>query len=169
MFCSGDFLPTAKVSWKPALSLPLVTCALTSASTTIGGAGTGTIGPMSRVRWTPLSIRRAGNPFGERDAQRAAGRFGELVRSHGAIGVGDAPERLGVVQVLAGDVVEPLALGHLMREQQREALGRGHEAALEIGHDAAIRLGDRHRGNAVVPARHRKVVVRHLLSYGIPV
>src|SRR5512147_3099930 len=127
----------AKLSWKPALSFPLVTCALTSASTTIGGAGTGTIGPMSRVRWTPLSIRRAGNPFGKRDAQRTAGGFGELVRSHGAIGVRDPPERLGVVQISAGDVVEPLALGHLMQEQQREALGRGHEAPLEIRHDPA--------------------------------
>ncbi len=50
--CSGEDLPSAKVSWKPLKVLPAVTVIFTScsASSTVCGAGTGTPGPI--INWS---------------------------------------------------------------------------------------------------------------------
>src|SRR5262245_32865244 len=145
VFSSGDFLLTAKVSWKPLRSLPLVTCTLVSESITDCGAGMGTAGPINSVRWIPLCTgrcscgcvlrsahRRRRHAFGQRDAQTAPDFLGELVRPHGTIGVADAPELLRVVEIARRDVVETIALRDHVLLQQRETFRRRHEAAPEI-------------------------------------
>ena len=42
------------------------------------------------------------------DPQTAARRFGQLLRAHGRVRIGDAPECLGIVHILRGDVIQAL-------------------------------------------------------------
>src|SRR5688572_20943597 len=107
---SGDVLPTAKESWKPLVVVLLVTSIPVRDSMTNGGAGRGTPGPMSSVRWMLLNTGRSGNAAWERDAEPAPDRRDELVRLHGAVRVGQAPEQLGIAEVARGDLVEPVLL-----------------------------------------------------------
>src|SRR5947209_14091641 len=119
---SGDFLLTAKVSWKPLRVPPRLTCTPVSASMTALGAGSGAAGPIIRVSRTPLSIGGSRDAFRQCNAQPPAGRLGQLVRAHGAVGVADAPELLRVAQVLRRDVVQPLTLRDRMLLEEREPL-----------------------------------------------
>src|ERR1051326_2885510 len=161
---SGDFLLTAKVSWKPLRSLPFVTCTLVSASMTERGGGTGTAGPISTVRCTPLSIGHPRDAFRQGDAQPPSDRLGQLVGAHGAIGVADAPELLGVVEIARRDVVDALALGDRMFLQQREAFRRRHEAPAQINESDARRVLERRGLETGVAAGRREWVRVH----GIP-
>jgi len=77
--CSGDFWLNWKVSWKPLGvrgAAEVVTWMLVSASSTAWGTGTGTVGPMSRVTLTPLSIGQPRDAFRQGDAQAAADDLG---------------------------------------------------------------------------------------------
>src|SRR5918911_893851 len=121
---SGESRPTAKVTWKPERSLPLVTEIERRASITTRGAGTGTAGPISSVRWTPSSIRGSGDALRQGDADARADPGGELVGLQGGVGVGQAPELFRVAQDLGGDVVEALALRHHVEAQGGEQLRR---------------------------------------------
>src|SRR6266571_444716 len=132
---SSDRLLTANVSWKPLRSRPLVTETAVRASVTGSGAGMGTPGPMSSVRWTPLSTGQTscgGDALGQRDAQPAAHRGGQVVGAKGPVRVADAPKLKGVVKVGRRDVVQALPLGHHVLGQHDEALGLGHEPAAKV-------------------------------------
>src|SRR6516164_1298893 len=130
---SGDFLLTAKVSWKPLRSLLLVTWTLVSASVTGLGAGMGTTGPIISVRWIPLSIQwHSRYAFGQRDAEHTADCGGEIVGAHRAIGVAYAPELQRIVHVCRSYVVEAIALRDGMHLQQREALRLWYKAAIQV-------------------------------------
>src|SRR5512141_3298727 len=94
----GERLETAKVSWNPLLSLPFVTCTASRASITGRGAGTGTAGPMSRVRWMASFTRGPRHALGEGDADAAPRGRGQLAGVEGEARVGDAPLGLGVAE-----------------------------------------------------------------------
>ena len=123
------------MSWKPLRSLPLVTCTLTSASTTDCGAG---------------------DAFGQRDAQTPSNRLGQLRRAQRAVGVAQTPELFRVAEVMRGDVIEPLALRDGVLLQQLEAFRLRHEATPEIDDGEAAHF-ERRRLDAVVTAGERKV------------
>jgi hypothetical protein len=106
--CSGERLSTTKLSWKPlGVSADDVTSTLSSASISGFGAGMGTPGPTSSVRWMPLSTAtsKAGR---QSQAQRVAGMF-KIAWHLGAIAVGDAPVLDRVAQIGRGQPVETVA------------------------------------------------------------
>src|SRR5438105_1800790 len=134
---SDDFLLTAKDNWKPDLSLPLVTCTLVSASVTALGTGTGTSGPIMIVRWIPLSIRYSRDSFRQGDMQCAPCSFGQLFGTHGCIGIGDAPEGLGITYVFGRNIVQTLTLADDVQLQQGKAVRGWQKTAAQInGHPA---------------------------------
>src|SRR3954470_2276507 len=101
--CSGELLESEKESSKPLAVSPalVITCTRTSASSTTCGTGTGTAGPIISDSRTGLAIQSPRQPLGEGDAQRAA-LFLQFLGAHGRVGVGHAPELLGVAQVARG-------------------------------------------------------------------
>src|SRR5215213_10596675 len=98
----------------------------------------------------PLSIAHSRDTFGQRDAEPPPGLFGQLLGAHRAVGVGDAPELLGVAEVLVRDEVEALALGDDVLADDGEAVGRGDEAAAQVDDLGAVLAGE--------PAGLRQVV-----------
>src|SRR5947207_3526320 len=115
VFNRGESLPTEKVSWKPLRSLPLVTCTDCRACITTLGAGTGTAGPIISVRWTPLSIRRSGNSFGQRDPDLRARASGQLFWLQHGVWVRDTPVLLGVAEILVCDQIGAFSLQNGMQ------------------------------------------------------
>ena len=71
-------------------------------------------------------------PCGNVMRSLVADRVGQFVGPHRAVGVAEAPELLGIAQILRRDIVEPFALRHRVFLQQRRTLRRRHETALQI-------------------------------------
>src|SRR5262245_43960561 len=90
--------------------MPLVTCRLSTASTTLCGAGTGAPGPIHRLRYTPLTIGRAHDPFRQRHPENPADRLDQFIRPDRAVRVTQSPEELRIAQVARGEQIEPIAL-----------------------------------------------------------
>src|SRR5688500_13589450 len=121
MRSSGPERPAWKVSWKPLRpSSVWVTSALTSDSVSAVGAGTGTVGPISSVRWMPSSTVVTSSRLRERDAQAPLRSGGQVERAHRVVGVGDPPERLGRPERAGGQHIQPLALGDVDLGKQWE-------------------------------------------------
>src|ERR1700722_9181265 len=100
----GERLSRINFNWKPlGRSDREITSTLVNASSTSFDTGKGTAGPIMSVKSSPLD--NSGDSFRQRDSQRGP-RCLEIVRTHGAIGVADAPKQLGIAQVLRGDVVQ---------------------------------------------------------------
>src|SRR4051794_36366616 len=94
--CRTERLFRVKASLNPlAVPAALVISTSVSASNTTCGTGIGTKGPISRVSETPLSIRRPGEAFRQRDLHRSARRVGERLRLHRLVGIADTPELFG--------------------------------------------------------------------------
>src|SRR5262249_38261812 len=121
---SVDLLPRENVSWKPlGASVLCVTSTDCRASITSCGTGSGTTGPIIRLRWTFLSIRRPRHAFGKRDADARARRLGQLLGTQDAVRVAEPPELLGIAQELRGQGVGPFALHDHVLLEHVEALG----------------------------------------------
>src|SRR5690348_4154374 len=156
--CSGE--RTLKLNCRvnaPAPSSGAFTSTWVSASSTSCGTGTGTTGPTSKVRCTPSSTWHPRDALGQGDAQLPANRVGQLLRPQRAVRVAQAPELLGIAQVLRRDVVQPLALRHAMPLQQGEVFRRRHEAAPQVGHHAAVGAHQAGGGGQRVAAGGREV------------
>ena len=109
-----------------------------SASSTSCETGTGTTGPIMRVRWKPLSILCSGNVFRQGDANPAANRFEQFVRPDRAVGVAEPPELFRIAKIFGRDVIEPFTFGHGVLLKEGEILRRRYETPLEISDFRAI-------------------------------
>src|SRR4051812_45739200 len=138
VFSSVESFPTLNVTWNPLRSFPLVTEMDCRACITTLGAGTGTAGPISSVRWTPLSIRRSGDPLRQRDADAGPRPLGQLLRAQRAVGVAQAPELLRVPQVLVGHQVRPFALLDDVLGQRGEPLRTRDEPPPQVRDAGAV-------------------------------
>src|SRR6185369_267522 len=158
--CSGERLSITKLIWKPlGVSADDVTSTLSRASIKGFGAGIGTPGPTSKVRWMPLSIAAsaleadaAAEAGGQGQAQGVAGAF-EGARHLGAIAVGDAPVLDRVAEMGRRQAVEAAAVRDLDFADGDQGGRVGHEAAAQVDDLFAIRAGQfggRHAGVAAV-------------------
>src|SRR5574341_19605 len=140
-------------NWNP-LARPeaVVISTLVSESSTSDETGMGTPGPTINVRLIPLITRASGNPLGQREAEFASGRIGQLVRLHRAVGVTELPEHFGVADQARGQVIQPVALQDGVLLEQGEGIGRGHPAPLQIDDDLADRGCQRRRLEGAVAA-----------------
>src|SRR5215831_19181413 len=136
---SGEPVLTVKVSWNPpGPSPPVFTVTAVSASSTSRGTGNGTAGPIISVSWTPSTIARSRDPFGQRDAQHTADALGQLGRPHHRVRVAQPPRLLRVAEILRRERVGPLALGDHVLAEQREPVRRRDEAATQVDDRPAV-------------------------------
>src|SRR6188474_2570706 len=154
--CRIDFLPTANCSWKPLRSVELVTCTLVRALTTSTGAGTGTAGPISSVRWMDLLIAACWNAFAKRDAQLRAWRLCELSWTDRTVGIGEPPPLFGVAEVTRAEVVETIVLPHGVRLHRCESIRRRDDPSRQIRDLVALRVDVDQQRLAVVAAAEWK-------------
>src|SRR6476619_7782557 len=97
----GERLLKVNSSWKRlVLSLLIVTLTEVSASSTSCETGTGTTGPIMRVRLKPLAILHSGNVLRQSDSEAAPDRLEQFVRPDCAVGVAEPPELLGIAKIL---------------------------------------------------------------------
>src|ERR687890_1934016 len=102
---SGDARPTSKVSVKPECPVSLfVTLTLLSASARSGGAGAAMPGPIQSDILIPSSdnLLASLSRLRDGDAKDAPGLGRQVEGVHGVVGVGDAPEVLGVAERARG-------------------------------------------------------------------
>src|SRR5581483_8000737 len=138
--CNGELVVRVNCNWKTLGPWSgVVTCTWVSASRMSAETGTGTAGPIIKVRCTPLSTRRPRNAFRQGDAELPARRLGQLFRADRPVRVADAPELLRVADIARGQVVQPVAARHRVLLQQGEALRLGHEPPPEVGDRLAVR------------------------------
>src|SRR5215213_10460883 len=129
---SGAERPTLKVREKPERPVSLfVTLTLFKDSARSGGTGTAIPGPIISVRCIPKSDNLPSSLSGLRDgdAEHAAGLRRQVGGVRGVVGVGDAPEVLGVAERARGYQVQPVALRHRDLDEQRHRGAFGEEAA----------------------------------------
>src|SRR5215213_3284346 len=151
--CRGERALTEKVNWKAlGPSVLFVTCTPVNAFSTSSETGTGTAGPIIRVRCTPLAIGASRYSVGQGYSQPPAHPLGELSRLHGRVRVAQSPEKLRIAKIMSRDIVEAVALSDRVLLKEGEALGRRDEAAAEVDDRAAVR-GLHLRGlDCVIPA-----------------
>src|SRR5215472_15645005 len=124
----GPARPTCSTIWKPDRpSSACVTETLCTASAMSGVAGRGNVGPMSRERLTPSSMRflsfaRGRSGLRQRRTQAPIGIAGHFVdgfdRVHRVIGIAETPERERIAVDPIGDEIDALAGRHgNLREQ----------------------------------------------------
>src|SRR5262245_61497881 len=154
---SGDRASMLKVSSKP-LGDPaaVVTLTVCSASSTNRGAGNGTTGPMSNVSWMPLIIAWRRNAFGKCDAHEPPWFARQLSGSKCAVRVGEPPVLLRVAEESARQVVDPIALRHLVFLQLGEALGGRHESPEHVSDTVSVSGDVPRRTDTVITTARRK-------------